>query len=88
MARYVRVLDTASGVPRVADTLAEWVDVNDLIEIPEGGGITNSTPVGDINGVNQVFVFNLLSLRQQRSGQFYWRPCEQHSKGRGFLRHY
>ena len=50
MPRYVRVLDTAVGTPKVADTLAEWVDVNDLIEVQEGeaGGITNDAPVGAI----------------------------------------
>jgi hypothetical protein len=49
MPRYVRVLDTAVGTPKVADTLAEWVDVNDLIEVQEGAvGITNNAPVGAI----------------------------------------
>lgn len=58
MPRYVRVLDTASGTPRVADTLAEWVNVDDLIEIPEGGGsVSLETPTGEADGVNDEFVF-------------------------------
>lgn len=60
MPRYVRVLETAAGTPRVSDALAQWVDVDDLIEIPEGGAsvpdLELATPsTGD--GVETEFVF-------------------------------
>lgn len=58
MPRYVRVLDTAVGIPRVSDTLAEWVDVDDLITIPEGGGsLSLEIPAGEADGENGVFTF-------------------------------
>lgn len=58
MPRYVRVLETAVGTPRVSDTLARWVDVDDLIEAGNGvGTVTLETPTGDVDGVNNEFVF-------------------------------
>lgn len=58
MPRYVRVLETAAGTPRVSDALAQWVDVDDLIEIPESGGsLSLEVPTGAVDGVNGEFVF-------------------------------
>lgn len=58
MPRYVRVLNVPVATPRVADTLAEWTDVDQLIEEQSGGAsVTLETPTGAINGTNDDFVF-------------------------------
>lgn len=69
MPRYVRVLETAVGTPRVSDALAEWIDVDDLIEIPESGGSSSlETPTGDADGENNEFTFTSPPILVFRNG--------------------